>query len=594
MPTLLKILFILCFSNIPLLAMATSSDIAPNNTSTHNTTEIKLEIPDDDLNRRTPRGTVQGYLEAIAQEDYKKASQFLNLMNIPVETRDKKGPAIAKSLKMLLDKGGAIDAQSLISDNVAGKEQDKLDKNQDKVGSFKINDQSIDILLEKINDESGYPIWLFAKDTLNYVPVYSSQKNDTSVDVLLPDFLNKNKINGSSLGQWVAIIFIIALSFIISWVLIFIIKQAIRFIFDKKLSNKKKALIKAFLVPLRLWLAVTVFIFISENIGISILVRQYFSSVTLSLYWLAFLILLWQITNLVSIIFENKMSKKRNTAALSAIEFCRRSIKFFLIATAVIVALKLNNYDITSWLAALGIGGLALALGAQKTIENIVGSVSILIDQPIRVGDFCKVGDTLGTIEQIGIRSTRIRTLARTVVTIPNGDFSSQKIENYTHRDNFWYHAKLGLRYETSQDQIRYILVEIRSMLFAHPKVTNYPNRVRFISFAADSLIIEIHTYICTADNEEFQEVQEDINLRIMKIIEDSGSGFAFPSQTVYLSKDPGLAKDKTAAAESKVNKWKTDKELQLPRFSNKKIDEISNSLEYPPRESAYINDSNN
>lgn len=594
MPTLLKVFFVICLSSFNLSSIAAAANTEQADASVSNKTETKQEIPDDDFNRRTPRGTVQGYLDAIAQEDYQKASQFLNLTNIPAEDRNSKGAIVAKSLKILLDKGGAIDAQSLISDDIAGKEQDKLEKNLDKIGSFKVSEKSIDILLEKLNDKNGYPIWLFASETIASVPLYLAQNNNTSVDTLLPDFLNKNKINGSSLGHWIAIIFIIAVSFILSWILILTINLVIKLIFDKKLSLKKKSLIKAFLVPLRLWLTVTAFIFISENIGISILVRQYFSSVTLILYWLAFLILLWQVTNVVSIIFENKMSKKRNTAALSAIEFCRRIMKFFLIAAAIIVALKLNNYDITSWLAALGIGGLALALGAQKTIENIVGSVSILIDQPITIGDFCQVGDTMGTIEQIGIRSTRIRTLARTVVTIPNGDFSSQKIENYTRRDNFWYHKKLGLRYETSQDQIRYILVEIKSMLFSHPKVANYPNRVRFIGFAADSLVIEIHTYVNTADHEEFLEVQEDINLRIMGIVEESGSGFAFPSQTVYLTRDTGLSKEKTTAAENKVNAWKANKELQLPRFSNKKINEINNSLEYPPEESAYINELNN
>lgn len=547
------------------------------------TPEATEEIPEDNLNRRNPRGTVEGYLQAIAKEDYQRAAEYLNLQNISRDGFEHNKIIIAKSLKKLLDKGGTIDTASLISSDTAGKTEDKLEKNIDKVGTLQINDKTIDILLEKVTDESGYPIWLVASTTIDAIPLITTKVNKTDVDSFLPDFLNKNKINGSSVGHWVAIIFIALLSIAFALLLTIIISHILRYLLRDRLDNKQIKLLKAFFVPLRLWVAVTIFLFLSQHIGISILVRQYFSSVTLILYWMAFLILLWQMTNFVFIVVENKMSKKRNISALSALEFSRRSIKFFLIAAAVIIILKLNDYDITSWLAAIGIGGIAIALGAQKTIENIVGSISLLADQPIRVGDFCQVGETKGTIEQIGIRSTRIRTLSRTVVTIPNGEFSSQQIENYTRRDNFWYHTLLGLRYETSEDQIRYILVEIRSVLYAHPKVNNKPNRVRFIGFAADSLTIEVYAYVIAADHEEFLEVQEDIHLRIMSIIEKSGSGFAFPSQTVYLTRDKGLSDTRTKETENTVRIWKESNSLQNPKFSQSKIDEVINTIDYPP-----------
>lgn len=243
-----------------------------------------------------------------------------------------------------------------------------------------------------------------------------------------------------------------------------------------------------------------------------------------------------------SVLIENRMTKKRNLSALSAIDFCRKSIKFLLLGIALTIVFIINGYDITSWLAAIGIGGIAIALGAQKTIENIVGSINVLLDQPVRVGDFCQVGDIQGTIEQIGIRSTRIRTLTRTIVTIPNGDFSSEKIENYTYRDNYRFHSKLGVRYETSPSQLRFILAEIKSMLTSHNQVLAKPNRVRLVELGADSIIIEIHTYIKAEDFESFLIIKEELILKIMDIIESSGTTFAFPSQTVYLSKDSGVS----------------------------------------------------
>lgn len=563
---------------------AQDSNAAKQNTQNNANTQT---IPEDNLNRRTPRGTVEGFLQAISKEDYKKAANYLNVTNIPDDEKGSNRILITKSLKKLLDKGGSLDASSLISNDMTGNVEDKLDKNSEKIGTLQINDETLDILLEKLKDKSGHPIWLFSSKTLSTIPLHTSDTNNANVDSFIPEYLNKNKINGSSVGHWVAIIFVALVSIIGALLLTIVISKILRYALKERLTNKQIRLIKAFFVPLRLWVAVTIFLFLSQNIGISILIRQYFSSITIMLYWMAFLILLWQVTNFVFLLAENKMSKKRNISALSALEFCRRSIKFFLIAAAIIVILKLNDYDVTSWLAAIGIGGIAIALGAQKTIENIVGSISLLVDQPIRVGDFCQVGETMGTIEQIGIRSTRIRTLSRTVVTIPNGEFSSQQIENYTHRDNFWYHKKLGLRYETSQDQLRYLLVEIRSILYAHPKINNKPNRVRFIDFAADSLTIEVYAYVMAVDHEEFLEVQEDINLRIMGIVEESGSGFAFPSQTVYLTRDKGLHESKTQNTHSTVRNWKENKELQNPKFTKSKIDTIINTIEYPPEYSA-------
>ena len=224
-----------------------------------------------------------------------------------------------------------------------------------------------------------------------------------------------------------------------------------------------------------------------------------------------------------------------------------------------------------------------MALGAQKTVENLVGGLSIIFDQPVNVGDFCKFGDTVGTVEKIGVRSTRIRTLNRTLVSIPNADFSTRSIENYAPRDMFLFRTTLGLRYETSSDQMRYILVELRKILYAHPKVDPDPARVRFLGYASDCLQVEIYAYTHAEDWNDFLGIQEDINLRIAKVIEDSGSGFAFPSQTLYLTKDKGLSEEKKEEAELKVQKWVENNELNLPDFEAEEIRRLKDSLNYPP-----------
>jgi MscS family membrane protein len=281
------------------------------------------------------------------------------------------------------------------------------------------------------------------------------------------------------------------------------------------------------------------------------------------------------------------MSARGNISGVSVALFLKRAAKIAIVVFGVIAILGAVGVDITTGLAALGIGGLALALGAQKTIENFVGSVTLITDQPIRVGDFCKVGDTMGTVEKIGMRSTRIRTLDRTLVTIPNGEFSSSKIENFAHRDRFWFHPIISLRYESTPDQIRYLLVELRAILYAHPMVTSDPARVRFIELGADSINLEVFTYVKATTFDEFLEVKEDLLLRIMDIVGESGSGFAFPSQTIYFGKDTGISKDKSKKAEEKVREWKEKGDLQLPKFDPDRIKEIEDKLPYPPEGSA-------
>ena len=147
----------------------------------------------------------------------------------------------------------------------------------------------------------------------------------------------------------------------------------------------------------------------------------------------------------------------------------------------------------------------------------------------------------------------------------------------------FLYRTNIGLRYETSSDQMRYILVELRKILYAHPKVNPDPARVRFIGYGSDSLNVELFAYVQAADWNEFLGIKEDINLRLAKVIEDSGSGFAFPSQTIYLSQDQGLSDSKKAEAEAKVKEWITNKKLNIPNFDNQTIESLKGSIKYPP-----------
>jgi MscS family membrane protein len=234
-------------------------------------------------------------------------------------------------------------------------------------------------------------------------------------------------------------------------------------------------------------------------------------------------------------------------------------------------------------IAGLGVGGLAIALAAQPTIENLIGGLNLFADKPIRVGDFCRYGSDIGTVEAIGIRSTRVRGIDRTVTTIPNAALARMPIVNYTWRDRMLIQTVIGLRYETTPEQLRYVLVRLREMLLGHPRVHPDPARARLIGFGASSLDIEVFAYAMTSDWAEFLGIQEDVLLRVMDIIEQAGTAIAFPSQTLYLGRDQGPDDPMVEAAEAAVRAWRADGSLPFPNFSPEQARELRGSVVFPP-----------
>ena len=194
---------------------------------------------------------------------------------------------------------------------------------------------------------------------------------------------------------------------------------------------------------------------------------------------------------------------------------------------------------LASLLAGLGIGGLALAFGAQKTIENLFGSISLAADQPFRVGDFVKVEDFTGNVERIGMRSTQIRTLDRTLISLPNGKLADMRIEDFASRDRIRFAATVGLVCGTSAEQVRRVVEGIEATLRANPKV--WPDVVvaRLAAFAASSLDVEVLCWVQTSDFAEFRDFRQEALLGIMRVVREAGTSLAFPTQTAHVAAPP-------------------------------------------------------
>jgi MscS family membrane protein len=252
--------------------------------------------------------------------------------------------------------------------------------------------------------------------------------------------------------------------------------------------------------------------------------------------------LFWGLARAAAVGFAAAQSvawSRQNAGLAGMLPLARKLVQGVLFGLGVVALLNALGFQVTSILAGLGIGGLALALAAQKTVEHLFGSIAIGVDQPFRVGDVVSVEGVVGTVESIGGRSTRVRTLDRTVVTFPNGKLAETRSESISARDRIRLWTNLGLSYSTSAAQLRRVLAEVEAVLRAHPKIWPETVGVRFTDFRDSALNVEVMAWFQTTDWDEFTAIRQELLLAFMEIVERAGTTFAFPTRTVHLVREP-------------------------------------------------------
>ena len=232
-------------------------------------------------------------------------------------------------------------------------------------------------------------------------------------------------------------------------------------------------------------------------------------------------------------------------------------------------------------IASLGVGGVAFALAARPTLENLIAGVTLYLDKPVRIGQFCQFEDVLGTVERIGLRSTRIRRWGGNILSVPNAQFAEFQLDNYSDPRYILIKETLRLRYETSSQQLSYILAKIREVVFAHPKIL--APRVRLIGFGDDALTVQVVLYSDTDVWAEWHAIREDVLLRIIEVIEAAGTRLALPSKTTYFTRDEGLDDERRRAAEQQVREWTEAGELPFPDMSEAQREALAGTLHFPP-----------
>lgn len=249
---------------------------------------------------------------------------------------------------------------------------------------------------------------------------------------------------------------------------------------------------------------------------------------------IGFFWILWRLVTVLGQLVGTSSWATLHPASRSLVPLAGRGGKILVVAVAVVAVLAELGYPVASLIAGLGIGGLAVALAAQKTFENVFGAFAIGLDQPFREGDYIGVDTVQGTVEAIGLRSTRIRTLDRTIVSIPNGKLADARVESFAARDRIRFTCDVRLGYSVTAAQVRAVVAGIDALLRAHPKIWPDP-AVRLEKLGDSSIEVDVLAWFATTDWNEFTVIRQEMLLGIMDVVEKAGTALAYPTQTVQV-----------------------------------------------------------
>ncbi len=485
--------------------------------------------PPDALGRETPRGAVLGFLSAARKGDFETARRFLD-----TPFRDPNANTLARQLSVVLDRRLPARLNAL-SPRPEGSLYYPDRPDLDLVGAIEGPDGVVDIVVQRMDRGKSGTIWLFSKGTLNVIPALYEEVNRVSVEETLPAFLTKHK-RRIPLLEWLAALVGLPLVYFLTGVLDRLVSPLVNRLSRRFRKKQRLTEFHLFPKPVRLLLLALIIRWGAANLQLPLLMRQLWTTAAIVITIAACVWLLLMLSKWGENLGRLRLARRGVQGSVAVLRLVRWTFNLLALFGGMLALLSYFKLNVTAALAGLGVGGIAVALAAQKTLENVIGGISLIADRVVRVGDFLKIGATVGTVEDIGLRSTRIRTMDRSLVSIPNGQISNERLEDMSCRDKFWFHPMLSLQYGTTGAQMHAVLDSIRTLLLQHTHVELDSVRVRFLSFGTSSLDVDISAYVAVIDYACFLEVQEELLLQIMNAVQAAGTRMALPSQTTYVT----------------------------------------------------------
>ena len=519
------LLTLLCSLILPNAAFAAEAGVL----GLGGTSEASSEPIPDSFGRDTPRHTVQGFISALSENDYLLASNYLNLSKSDNPT------TVVRQFKQALDAGGRFLPDLQLNNTLEGNLADQLPPSQENVGVINIGEKSVPLLLERVVSNNNDQYWQFSSDTLSSVPEVIENTEPTLVSRYTVDSLDGKKVFGYQLADLVAALTMIVSSFVLTYIMVWLLYHLLRITYPH-IRGVPLPLPDKVILPLAVVIMALILSEVMVYAGVSVTLREPINRFTEVASWLATTWLLLRVIDAIFTRAVNLSYKKNHTERVSILGLLRKVVKALLLIFAVIVIFGNLGFDLTTGIAALGVGGLALALGAQKTIENLVGSVVVVADSPVRIGDYCKFGTYEGTVIDIGIRSSRVRTLTRTIVTVPNGDFSSMQIENFTSRDMFRFFHQLYLKRTADIDVVFKMVKDLDEFLNEHYLTNNEWNQVNILELRQDCYVIQLQAYINANDVMEFYDKQNVVFVDVLNQVAKYKVEHALPTQQLIVN----------------------------------------------------------
>lgn len=508
-------------AQIPVLPQ--SKDTAPNVTQAV-----------DPLGRGTPQGTITSFNRAVTQGNLTSAAQYLELTPAQRPNADTLARDLNELMELYLGQSVAT-----ISDAPEGARNDGLPPDRERVGPLIIGDQRVDVELVRVADPFAGPVWLIANRTMAQVPALHSAIRATWVERLMPPPLVRQHLFGASLAQWVALAGSLAIPLLVLSALAGVFIKVAR---ARMKDPQRLRLVEQWYVMLRkpviAVLSLLIHLAALRFMGFTLTFRLRYSRLALVV---AVAMVAWLVRRLLGLSFERARSLipgSAHSGARSLMLLFERLVKAFILVVATVAILTLAGVDTKTALAGVGIGGIAIALGAQKTVENLLGGIFLLSDKALAVGDTCTIGNRQGVVEDITLRSVRLRTPEQTLLSIPAGTLAGSNVENLSARAKILIQTRLRLRFGTSAEQVRSVLAAIGRLMAANQKLEQGTARVRLVEFSDRAIELEVFAYVLTSDGEQFLMAREELLLGIASIVESSGTGFAQPTQFVYMDRE--------------------------------------------------------
>jgi len=480
----------------------------------------------DPFGRLTPFGCVTGFLRAAEGGDYTRAAEYLNTSASPARAQE-----LSQQLQVVLNlglPGGLFELARTPEGNL----RDDLAPTKERAGTVRLVSKKLDIVLDRVQTRNGPPIWLFSSETLRGVPEAFAEFDTPFLVRMLPQPLVETRILGLALWRWLLGLTGITLALLCASLVTRALTPLLRLSLRHITGETDDQRLVPLEGPVRVML-LAVAIKVLSSFAIALLARLILTNISGILAVIGFAWLVMKFSDIVSDLASRRLLRRNKPDKIAMIGLARRLFKIFVALIAAIALLQRSGVNVTAMLAGLGVGGIALALAAQKTLENVFGGISIIMRETVRVGDSCRLADQIGTIEDIGLGSIRLRTLDRSVVSIPNAQLAQQNMENMSLRDKFWIHQTLRLSGDTSADQMRSILAGIEDTLSGHPAIESRTIRIRFIGFGHGSFTIEVFAYMVKPSYESFLQAQQESFLRIMDVISASGAVLASPAPVI-------------------------------------------------------------